>query len=68
MENNAEKIKSSICVLSGLLGYSERLGVVSDINTCSDKNSACYAREYRVAYENALKTAIEILVEKLNDC
>ena len=61
-------VRASINVLSGLLGYSERLGLVSDANESTNKESACYAREYRVSYENALKTAIEVLAEKLDDC
>lgn len=61
-----EEIKSSISVLSGLLGYSERLGLVSDINTKDCRE--CYAKEYRTSYENALKTAIKVLIEKLNAC
>ena len=71
MQNEQEKIddiKSSISVLSGLLGYSERLGIVSDANDTVNKESAFHAREYRVSYENALKTAIEVLSEKLADC
>lgn len=66
LSNEDEKIKSSICVLSGLLGYSERLGLVSDINTNDCRE--CYAKEYRASYENALKTAIEVLKEMLNAC
>lgn len=66
LSNEDEEIKSSICVLSGLLGYSERLGLVSDINTKDCRE--CYAKEYRTSYENALKTAIEVLREKLNSC
>lgn len=67
MGYKADEIKSSICVLSGLLGYSKRLGLISDINKCPDKNGLCYTREYRTLYENALKTAIAILDEKLNE-
>ena len=63
-----DDIKSSISVLSGLLVYSERLGIVLDANECTNKESVFYAREYRVSYENALKTAIEVLSEKLDDC
>ena len=68
MKSKKDDIKSSISVLSGLLGYSERLGIVSDANECTNKESAFYAREYRASYENALKTAIEVLSEKLDDC
>lgn len=68
IKSKMDDIKSSINVLSGLLGYSERLGLVSDTNERTNEESACYAREYRVSYENALKTAIEVLAEKLDDC
>lgn len=62
--NELDDICSSICILSGLLGYSERLGIVSGINT--NECCECCAKEYRLTYENALKTAIKILDERLN--
>lgn len=61
------EIESSIHILSGLLGYSERVGLASDINAeihCKDKND-CPARILRKAYEDGVKTAIEVLTNAL---
>lgn len=65
-----EAIEASIQVLSGLLGYSERLGLVSDIPAdmyCKENGSTCYARENRLSYEHALRTAIDIMTDYLNN-
>lgn len=60
---NKDDIEHSITILSGLLGYSERMGIVSDINEkmyCK-KDKECPATYIRMSYEAALKTAIEVL-------
>lgn len=67
-----DDIESSIHILSGLLGYSERMGLPSDWNAnyyCKEENNipVCPARELRKMYEEGLKTAIEVLRSALQD-
>lgn len=62
-------IETSIHVLSGLLGYSERMGAVVSSNQrmyCEEQKE-CPAKHFRVLYETALKTALEVLITHLDE-
>ena len=62
-------IETSIHVLSGLLGYSERMGSVVNSNhqVYCDEHKKCPAKHFRVLYETALKTALEVLITHLDE-
>lgn len=55
-------------ILSGLLGYSQRMGMVSGCchtAVCNTEKNTCPEAETRKLYERALETAIGCIDEKL---
>lgn len=67
-EEKRKELLLSKSILSGLLGYSQRMGLVSECchtAGCNTEKHACPEAETRKLYEQALKTAVGCVAEKL---
>lgn len=67
-EEKRKELLLSKSFLSGLLGYSQRMGMVSECGhtaVCNSEKHTCPEAATRKLYEQALETAIECIADKL---